>query len=129
MNNLGSWELKRALTLSRVVARVFPLGNGDNPYRLILMDMEMPEMDGLEATREIRKLEDWKDIPIVAMTAHAIHGDRERCLIRLETGSRRARGAPRRNPRGRGRAVCVDLPISISGGSRRPAAHRAADAL
>ncbi len=47
---------------------------------LILMDMEMSEMDGFTATRRIRGLDMWRDIPIIAMTAHAIKGDRERCL-------------------------------------------------
>lgn len=48
-------------------------------YDLILMDIQMPEMDGITATREIRKL--WPLNPkIVAVTAYALEGDRERCL-------------------------------------------------
>ncbi|MEZ5352373.1 MAG: response regulator [Bryobacteraceae bacterium] len=49
-------------------------------YDLILMDIQMPVMDGLAAARHIRSQPRWKDVPIVAMTAHAMRGDRERCL-------------------------------------------------
>jgi two-component system, cell cycle response regulator DivK len=47
---------------------------------LILMDMSLPIMDGWEATRRIKADSNMSHIPIIALTAHAIAGDRERCL-------------------------------------------------
>jgi PAS domain S-box-containing protein len=51
-------------------------------FDLVLMDVQMPEMDGLEATDRIRQQErgSGRHVPILAMTAHAMKGDRERCL-------------------------------------------------
>ncbi|MDR2140695.1 MAG: response regulator [Deltaproteobacteria bacterium] len=49
-------------------------------FDLVLMDIQMPEMDGLTATQEIRKMEGFKDLPIVAMTAHAMSGDKDLSL-------------------------------------------------
>ncbi len=47
---------------------------------LILMDMSLPEMDGWQATKEIRKDPSIKAIPVIALTAHAMSGDKERAM-------------------------------------------------
>jgi signal transduction histidine kinase/CheY-like chemotaxis protein len=77
------------LLIERLGYRVFSVENGleaveaavRNGYDLILMDCQMPEMDGYQAATEIRRAEAGsRHVPIVALTAHAMAGDRERCL-------------------------------------------------
>jgi signal transduction histidine kinase/DNA-binding response OmpR family regulator len=88
-DNLVNQQLARELLMSEG-AEVDIAANGQlaldmvrsapERYDIVLMDMQMPVMDGLAATRAIRTLLDPLALPIVAMTANAMHDDRQACL-------------------------------------------------
>ena len=56
------------------------MNNAGEPWDIVLMDMQMPVMDGVSATLEIRKHPEFNDLPIVAMTANAMQHDKDKCL-------------------------------------------------
>lgn len=58
----------------------YPLLNNDKPVDIILIDMMMPEMDGYTAVPELKSTERFKHIPVIAVTAQAMTGDKEKCL-------------------------------------------------
>jgi len=86
-DNPVNQKLARIL-LQRVGLEVEVAGNGllalhaagKERYAAVLMDLQMPVMGGIDATRAIRRLAEGGDVPIIAMTAEAMKGDREKCL-------------------------------------------------
>ncbi|MCC2638877.1 MAG: sensor signal transduction histidine kinase [Moraxellaceae bacterium] len=82
-------QLMAVEMLKRLGCRADVVGNGEEavqalqqlPYDLVLMDCEMPVLDGFEATRRLRRQETpGRRVPVIAMTASALKGDREKCL-------------------------------------------------
>ncbi len=59
----------------------FKILSSNHNIGAVLMDMMMPEMDGYEAIRNMKESQELKDIPVIAITAQAMSGDREKCFI------------------------------------------------
>jgi PAS domain S-box-containing protein len=86
-DNVSSQKVVQQM-LKRLGCKVDVVANGiealqaleRQPYDLMLMDVRMPEMDGLEATRIIRQLWPDNELKVIAITAYALEGDREKCL-------------------------------------------------
>ncbi|WP_415906745.1 response regulator [Neptuniibacter sp. QD72_48] len=86
-DNITNQAVARAL-LEQLGLKIDVAANGEEAlsalemiqYDLVFMDCQMPVMDGYEASRSIRQNKKFKDLPIVAMTANAMAGDREKCL-------------------------------------------------
>lgn len=72
-------EAGHQVTRARDGAELAPLLDGEPPD-LILLDMNLPTASGLELVAELRRHARFRRVPVVAVTAHAMHGDRERFL-------------------------------------------------
>ena len=75
LNQLG-YQVQMAETGKEVLDKL----NSGSSFDIVLMDMEMPIMDGFTATREIRKNEKYKDLPVIALTAHAMKEHRNKTI-------------------------------------------------
>jgi len=69
------YEVIEAVTAEEAIVQL-----NNEPIDLILMDIQLPKMDGLALAKEIKKNPNTKDIPIIALTAYAMKGDREKFL-------------------------------------------------
>jgi CheY-like chemotaxis protein len=54
--------------------------NKTTDFDLVLLDMMMPEMDGYDMLKEIRSIDKWKDLPVIAVTAKIMQGEKEKCF-------------------------------------------------
>ena len=122
------------------------LSNGPQPppFDVVLMDLQMPEMDGYQATARLRSEERFSALPIIAMTAHATVEERQRCLAAgmddhvtkpidpealFETLCRHFRPAPVTVAPAAGAKPALDSPAAAPAGSNPPVAPASAPSL
>jgi CheY-like chemotaxis protein len=126
--------------LKRCGADVHCVANGlealqalrDADFDLVLMDCQMPEMDGYEATRRLRQCTDSprnRDIPVIALTANALATDRDQCIAAGMTDFLSKPVDRTRLEQALLRAITAGEPpqaaaVAESGDERPPAAHR-----
>ena len=73
-------ELGQNVVVARSGREAIEIVKRDPDIDIVLMDIMMPEMDGMATMKEIRKLPQGKNLPMVAVTAKAMKGDREKCI-------------------------------------------------
>jgi signal transduction histidine kinase/DNA-binding response OmpR family regulator/HPt (histidine-containing phosphotransfer) domain-containing protein len=86
-DNLTNQEVAKAILQGAGIV-VTVVGNGEEAvakivresFDAVLMDVQMPRINGFQATQQIREIPEFRNLPIIAMTAHALKGDEEKCL-------------------------------------------------
>ena len=88
VDDLATQRLTVEAALAEVGERIVSVNSGrealkfllENDAAVVLLDVNMPDMDGFETTRAIREHPEFRSLPIIAVTAKAMKGDREKCI-------------------------------------------------